>query len=104
MLERNAARGMPGCIGSLDCSPREWAACPNGLAWQYQSRKKGHSIVMKTVCDEDLYICHFFIGAPGSLNVLNVLRISPLYLDVVEGVSPPKSFSFCVNGRSRRFL
>jgi len=30
---------------------------------------------METVCDEDLYIWHFFIWAPGSLNDLNVLRI-----------------------------
>jgi len=104
MLERNAARSMPGCIGSLDCSHWEWAACPKGLAGQYQNRKKWRSIVMEMVCDEDLYIWHFFIGAPGSLNDLNMLRISPLYFDVVEGVWPPKSFSFCVNGRSRRSL
>jgi len=104
MLERNAARGMPGYFGSLDFSHWEWAACPKGLAGQYQNHKKRRSIVMETVCDEDLYIWHFFIGAPGSLNDLNVLRISPLYFDVVEGVWPPKSFSFCVNGRSRRLL
>jgi len=104
MLERNAARGMPGCIGSLDCSHWEWAACPKGLAGQYQNRKKRRSIIMETVCDEDLYIWHFFIGAPGSLNDLNVFRISPLYFDVVEGVWPPKLFSFCVNGRTRRLL
>jgi len=104
MLERNAARGMPGCIGSLDCSHWEWAACPKGLAGQYQNRKKQRYIVMETVCDEDLYIWHFFIGAPVSLNDLNVLRNSPLYFDVVEGVWPPKSFSFCVNGRSCRLL
>jgi len=104
MLERNAARGMPGCIGSLDCSHWEWAACPQGLAEQYQNCKKRRSIVMETVCDEDLYIWHIFIGAPGSLNDLNVLRISPAYFDAVEGVWPPKSFSFCVNGCSRRLL
>jgi len=104
ILERNAARGMPGCIGSLDCSHWEWAACPKGLAGQYQSRMKRRTIVMETVCDENLYIWHIFIGAPGSLNDLNVLRISSLYFDVVEGVWPPRSFSFCVNGRTRRLL
>ena len=34
ILERNAARGMPGCIGRLDCSHWEWAACPKRLAGQ----------------------------------------------------------------------
>jgi len=104
MLERNAARGMPGCIGSLDFTHWEWAACPKGLAGQYQNRKKRRTIVMETVCDEDLYIWHFLIAAPGSLNDLNVLRISPLYFDVVDGVWAPRSFSFCVNGRTRRLL
>jgi len=104
MMDRNAARGMPGCIGSLDCSHWEWAACPKGLAGQYQNRKKRRTIVMETVCYEDLYIWYIFIGAPGSLNDLNVLRISPLYFDVVEGLWPPRSFSFCVSGRTRLLL
>jgi len=33
-----------------------------------------------------------------------VLRISSLSIDVFEGVCPPKAFSFCVNGRTLRFL
>jgi len=33
-----------------------------------------------------------------------VLRISPLSIDVFKGVWPPKAFSFCVNGRTLRFL
>jgi len=104
MLERNAARGMPGCIGSLAFSHWEWAACPKGLVGQDQNRKKRRIIFMETVCDEDLYIWHFFIGAPGSLNDLNVLRTLLLYFDVVKRVWPPKSFSLCFNGRSRRLL
>jgi len=59
---------------------------------------------METVCDEDIDIWHFCIGAPGSLNDLIVFRISPLYVDVVEGAWLPKSFSFCVYGLSRRLL
>ena len=47
---------------------------------------------------------HFFIGTSASLNDLNVMRISLLYFDVLEGVWTPKSFSFCVYGRSRRLL
>jgi len=51
MLERNAARGMPECVGSLDCSQWECAACPKGLAGQYQNPKKRRTIVMETVSD-----------------------------------------------------
>jgi len=56
--------------------------------------------VMETICDEDLYIHHFFFGAPGSLNDLNVLDISPLSSDVCARVWPP-SCPFSINGRPR---
>jgi len=104
MLERSAARVMPGCIGSLYCSHWQWAACPKGLAGQYQNHNERRSIFMETVCDEDVSIWHFLIWAPGSLNDLDVLPISTLHVDVVEGVWPPSSFSFCVNGRIQRLL
>ena len=55
---------------------------------------------METICDEDLYIHHFFFGAPGSLNDLNVLDISPLFSDVCAGVWPP-ACPFSINGRPR---
>ena len=59
---------------------------------------------MEAVFDEELFIWHFCIGAPGSLDDLSVLRISPLNFDVAEGVWPPKSFSFCVHDSTRRLL
>jgi len=81
MMERNATRGMLGCIGSFDCSHWQWAACPKELSGKYQNRKKRRSIFIETVCNEYLYIRHFFIGALDSPNDLNVLHISPVYSD-----------------------
>lgn len=104
LLKRNAERGMPGCIGSIDCSHWTWRNCPKAHAGMYQGYKKKRTIVMETVCDEDLYIWHFFFGTPGSNNDLNVLRQSPLYHDVTSGAWPPRTFNFTVNGRSRSLL
>lgn len=66
ILARNEQRGMPGCLGSIDCSHRKWSACPKGLHGQFQSREKGRSVVIEAICDEDLWIWHWFVGAPGS--------------------------------------
>lgn len=56
IMERNAARGMPGCIGSLDCSHWRWTKCPVAFHGQYQKGGRGRqrTIVIETVCDEDL--------------------------------------------------
>lgn len=104
ILERNAARGMPGCLGSIDCSHWRWVNCPTALAGQYQNRKGERTVVMETVSDEDLYIWHFYIGCPGSMNDLNVLSTSPLYHNIASGAWPPKDFPYTVNGRTRRLL
>jgi len=52
------------------------------MAGAYQSLKGKRGIVIEAVCDEDLWIWHLFVGAPGSLNDMNVMHQSPLYVDV----------------------
>lgn len=104
ILDRNAARGMPGCMGSIDCSHWAWRMCPKALAGQYQDYKKRRSVVMETVCDEDLFIWHFFVGPPGSHNDLNVWGQSPLCMDITSGQWPPDMFEYTLNGRTRRLL
>lgn len=104
ILRRNAERGLPGRIGSLDCSHWEWRNCPKGMAGIHQNRKAKRSIIMETVCDEDLWIWHLFVGCPGSMNDLNVMYQSPLYHDVTSGAWPPRDKPFTVNGRTRTLL
>jgi len=102
ILTRNAARGMPGCIGSIDCTHWQWLKCPNALAGQYHDHKGKRSVVVESICDEDTYIWHFFIGAPGSYNAMNVLTCSSLMRDVNANVWPPRNINYTLNGRTRR--
>ncbi|KAK1866663.1 hypothetical protein I4F81_009179 [Pyropia yezoensis] len=104
LLKRSAERGVPGCIGSLDCSHWEWRACPKGMQGSFQNRKGRRSIVMETVCDEDLYIWHLFVGCPGSTNDINVMQQSPLYHDITAGLWPPRDRPFTANGVTRTLL
>jgi len=101
IMERNKERSMPGCIGSLDCCHWEWHQCPTGMAGAYQSRKSRRGIVVEALCDEDLLVWHLTVGALGSLNDINVMHQSPLYLEVNGGRWPPRNKTYTINGRTR---
>ena len=101
IMDRNKERGMPGCIGSLGCCHWEWHQCPTGMAGAYQTRKDKRGIVIEAVCDEDLWIWHLFVGAPGSTSDINVIHQSSLYLDATGGRWPPRNRSYTINGRTR---
>jgi len=100
----DAERGMPGCIGSLDYSHWEWRNCPKAFAGMCQNRHGKRSVVIKTVCDEDLWIWHLFVGCPGSHNDPNVMHVFPLYLSVTNGEWPLRTFSHTANGTTRSLL
>jgi len=104
ILTRNAARGMPCYMGFIDCTHWQWHKCPKALGGQYLDRKSRHSVVIETVCDEDLYIWHLFVGCPGAHNEMNVLASSPLMLDVNAGAWPPRTYKYTLNGRSLSML
>lgn len=101
ILARNQERGLPGCIGSLDCMHWKWDACPAGKHGLYHSHKKARSIIIEAACDEDLWIWHWFVGSPGSYNDVNVLNESPLFDAVQAGTWPPRGFTYVTNGHER---
>jgi len=45
----------------------------------YQNRHGNSSVVMETICDEELWIWHLFVGCPGSHHDLNSMHVSALY-------------------------
>jgi len=50
IMRRNAARNLPGCIGSIDCTHWTWARCAKALAGQYKDRNGKVAVVIETVC------------------------------------------------------
>lgn len=102
LMRHNAERGSPGCIGSLDCTHWRWTKCPVAFQGMYQKggRARLRTIVLETVCDEDMWMRHIFAGSPGSNNDLNVLAQSPLMVKMNRGQWPPRGLDFTVNGAS----
>jgi len=97
ILQYNEERGLPGCIGSLDCSHLQWFECPKGTSGQYQNRAGKRSIVMETICNHNLLVWRVHAGSFGSSNVVNVLQHSPLFRKVVAGEWLPRDLPFTIN-------
>lgn len=83
--------GVPGMMGSLDCSYTHWKNCPK--AWQVSSKGNEEKnsttiksyIVMEALCDYHLWIWHISYGYAGTMNDLNILNQSPFLKAMTNG-------------------
>ena len=98
ILKTNQNRGFPGMMGSVDCMHWTWKNCPKAYAGQYKGKEKKPTIVAEAVVSYDLWFWHFFFGTPGANNDINVLDRSPLFNDMVRGMTPTAQFS--INGNT----
>ncbi|XP_026435831.1 uncharacterized protein LOC113333621 [Papaver somniferum] len=89
LLAENADRGFPGMLGSVDCMQWPWKNCL--VAWKgtYLGKDKESNLVLQAVASYDLWFWNAFFGMPGSNNDLNVLAHSPLFHNMLKGVTPP---------------
>ncbi|KAI7950916.1 hypothetical protein MJO29_009590 [Puccinia striiformis f. sp. tritici] len=85
ILSINEKRGFPGMLGSLDCMHWGWKNCPAARKGQYQGKEKKATIILEAVVSQDLWFWHFFFGIPGSHNDINVLDMSPLFTNILNG-------------------
>jgi len=84
-----AARGLPGCIGALDCQHWQWMNCPIAWAGQFKGEEKKSTFVLEAIADSHLRIWNAFFGSSGSLNDINVLDQSPTFQSVLAGNFSP---------------
>jgi len=59
-------------------------------------------VVMETVCDEDLWIWHLFVGCPGSHIDLNVMHVSPSIYPLRTENGRPVHFLTLLSARQAR--
>ncbi|XP_026433079.1 uncharacterized protein LOC113330489 [Papaver somniferum] len=96
LLAENAERGFPGMLGSVDCMQCPWKNCPISWKGTYRGKDKHNSLALEAVASYDLWFWHAFFGMPGSNNDLNVFAHSPLFDNMLKGVSPP--CNYVING------
>lgn len=87
LTESFAARGLPGCIGSVDCIKIKWKNCPRAFKGQYQNPEDRKLAVLscQALVDGDLYCWDWFAGWPGTNNDITVASHSPLFSDIMRG-------------------
>ncbi|XP_012850934.1 PREDICTED: uncharacterized protein LOC105970647 [Erythranthe guttata] len=88
LLDKAERRGFPGMIGSLDCMHWTWKNCPTAWQGSFSGRKHKPTIILEAVASSDTWIWHAFFGVPGSQNDITVLGRSPLFDNLVQGISP----------------
>ncbi|XP_021802808.1 uncharacterized protein LOC110746889 [Prunus avium] len=88
LLHKASRRGFPGMLGSLDCMHWEWKNCPKAWVGQFTGYKHKPTVVLEAVASYDTWIWHAFFGVAGWNIDINMLACSPLFNDVVNGVSP----------------
>ncbi|KAE8999521.1 hypothetical protein PR001_g19035 [Phytophthora rubi] len=98
-LEASAARGFPGCIGSLDCMHWAWEMCPTALKGQLSGKEGKPTVVLEVVADQHMWISHFFFGCAGSNNDINIIDRSPLLNNHVIRHGLYDSFTYVAAGK-----
>jgi len=89
-------------MGSIVCTHWQWLKGPTALAGKFHDRKGGRSVVVESICEEDMYIWRIFSKVSGSYNDMNALACSPMILDVKAGVRRPRNMKYTLNGRTCR--
>jgi hypothetical protein len=97
----NAARGFPGCLGSIDCQHWYWAMCPTAHQGHYLGKPGKPTVVLEGACNRDLRFFHADFGFPGSINDLSIVSRSSFIARHIDGSFPPAGFSYMLNGVER---
>ena len=71
------------------------------MAWAIPRAKKGSTIILEAVADQETWIWHAFFGMPGSLNDINVVNRSPLMNKIANDELSP--VQFVANGRTYNY-
>ena len=96
--ENAKVHGVPGLLGSLDCTHFAWAMCPKAHQASFQGRSGSPSVTLECIADAHRRVIHFYYGVPGAQNDINVLKSSPLMDKFLNGEYP--SLTYCLGGET----
>jgi hypothetical protein len=74
-----------------------WMAASNvNLDAAIRARFSGSAVILEAIVSQDLWFGHCFFGLPGSHNNINVLNVSLLFTNLLNGISPKCEYK--ING------
>jgi hypothetical protein len=80
-----SARGLPGCVGSMDCVHVGWDKCPSQYHNMCSGKEGFPSIAYEVVCSSRKFIQSVSVGHPGSRNDKHIVRTDNSVMQSLEG-------------------
>ena len=103
-----SARGLPGCVGSVDCVHIGWDKCPSAQYLNMFKGKEGFpSIAYEVICTSRKFIQSVSVGHPGSRNDKHIVRTDESVMELLEGNGWLNSKAWRTigpNGRTKVFV
>ena len=78
-------RGLPGCVGSVDCVHVGWDKCPSMYHNMYTGKEGFPSIAYEVICTSCKFIQSVSVGHPGSRNDKHIVRTDDSVMQLLEG-------------------
>ena len=91
LREYNAV-GLPGCIGSVDCTHIEWAKCPASQRSLYVGKEGFPSVVFEVVCSHSRRILSCTKAFPGSFGDATIAKYDDFLTSIDRGTFDDYSF------------
>jgi hypothetical protein len=85
-------------LESVDYMHWKWKNYPSMWHGQYTGPAHEPTIILEAIASKDLWIWHAFFGLPVSLNDINVLHRSHLFVKLAEGEAPKVNYT--INGHN----
>jgi hypothetical protein len=79
------ARGLPGCVGSVDCVHIAWDRCPKQYHNMYKGKEGFPSIAYEVICTAKKFIQSVTFGHPGSRNDKHIVKTDHSVMQLLEG-------------------
>ena len=103
-MKQYAALGIPGAMGSLDCTRIRWDKCMEDLRNFCVGKEHFPALTFLVVVDHNRNIIHVSpMAYPGAMNDINIANADPYLIDFLSGVNNDISFDLLnADGTKRR--
>ena len=79
-----AARGLPGCVGSVDCVHIGWDRCPAQYKNMYTGKEGYPSVAYEVICTARKFIQSVSCGHPGTRNDKHIVKTDPSVMQLLD--------------------
>jgi hypothetical protein len=107
VLKTYSLLGLPGCIGSMDCTHVAWGQCPQHLQQDCRGKEGFPTLSFEVIVDHARTVLHCTKAFGGRTNDINISKMDPFCDDLVKGKGPYKNVKFEMmddNGIKRLYL